>query len=211
MDGFNGATGVRYMRNILNIWKPAAAAGLAFALQMSISAAGERGCFGDCYEQGPAPVIHRTFLRRVEIERGAYEIDREPSLYGLATRRVLLDDGIDWHDSPAVYKTVKVRRHVRSHVIWEKRWVDGKHIMCKVRVPGKTVWATKRILVSGARRSKLRSHRTYGYAQKRILLRPYKNIAVYHRARHRYVREHVAIQPEAYIWQPVSGGPAYRY
>lgn len=209
--GSMGQLGVRYMRNMLNIWKLAAGAGLAFALQIGATAAGERGCFGDCYEQVPAPVIHRTFLRRVEIERGAYEIDREPSLYGLATRRVLLDDGIDWQERPAVYKTVKVRKHVKSRVIWEKRWVDGKHIMCKVRVPGKTVWATKRILVSGARRSKAYSNPTYGYVQKRILLRPYKNIAVYHRARHKYVREHVAIQPEASIWQPISGGPAYRY
>ena len=149
------------MRNVLSIWKLVAGGGLALALQMGISAAGERGCFWDCYEQDPAPVIHRTFLRRVEIERGAYEIDREPSLYGLATRRVLLDDNDDdWH---------------------------------------------------GARHWKQRSGPRYGYVQKRILLRPYKNIAVYHRARHRYVREHVAIQPEAYVWQPVSGGPAYRY
>ena len=202
---------VRSMRNMLNIWQLAAGAGLALALQTGVSSAGERGCFGDCYEQVQAPVIHRKFLRRVELERGAYEIDREPSLYGLATRRVLLHDGIDWNETPAVYKTVKVRKHVRSRVTWEKRWVDGKHIMCKVRIPGKTVWATKRILVSGARRSKLRSNPTYGYVQKRILLRPYKNIAIYHRARHRYVREHVVIQPEAYVWQPVSGGPAYRY
>jgi hypothetical protein len=148
------------MRNILSIWKLTAGAGFALALQTGISAAGERGCFWDCYEQEPARVIHRTFLRRVEIERGAYEIDREPSFYGIATRRVLLDDDANWHDSYA-----------------------------------------------GARRSGTR----YGYVRKRILLRPYKNIAIYHRARHRYVREHVAIQPEGYVWQPASGGPAYRY
>ncbi len=206
-----GQTGVRHMRNMQHIWKLVAGAGFAFALQTGTSVAGERGCFGNCYEQVPAPAMHRTFLRRVEIERGAYEIDREPSLYGLATRRVLLDDGIDWEETPARYKTVKVRKYVKSHVTWEKRWVDGKHIMCKVRIPGKTVWATKRILVSGARRTKLRSNPTYGYVQKRILLRPYKNIAVYHRARHKYVREHVVIQPEASVWAPMSGGPAYRY
>jgi hypothetical protein len=206
-----GQTGVRHMRNIQHIWKLMAGAGFAFALQTGTSVAGEHGCFGNCYEQVPAPAMHRTFLRRVEIERGAYEIDREPSLYGLATRRVLLDDGIDWEETPARYKTVKVRKYVKSHVTWEKRWVDGKHIMCKVRIPGKTVWATKRILVSGARRTKLRSNPTYGYVQKRILLRPYKNIAVYHRARHKFVREHVVIQPESYVWAPMSGGPAYRY
>ena len=97
-----GQTGVRYMRNMLNIWKLVAGTGFALALQTGAPTAGERGCFGDCYEQVPAPAMHRKFLRRVEIERGAYEIDREPSIYGLATRRVLLDDGIDWEETPAV-------------------------------------------------------------------------------------------------------------
>ena len=199
------------MRKRMGLGKLIVSAGLALALQTGASAAGGRDCFWNCYEEVPAPAQHRTFLRRVEIERGAYEIDREPSLYGRATRRVMLDDGIDWDERPAVYKTVKVRRHVPGHTTWEKRWVNGRHIMCKVRIPGKTVWTTKRVLVSAGHRYKVRSNPTYGYMSKRILLRPYKNIAVYHRARHRYVREHVVIQPEATIWAPVSGGPAYRY
>lgn len=198
------------MRKKLNIWTLVAGAGLALGLQIGASAAGERGCWWNCYEQGPAPVIHRTFLRRVEVYPGAYEIAREPSLYGLATRRELVDAGTEWRDTPAVYKTVRVRHHVRAHVIWRKRSVNGKEIMCKVRIPGKTVWDTRRVLVSGGHRSVVRATPVYEYVQKRILIHPYKNIAVYHRARHDYVRERIAIQPEGYVWQPISGGPAYR-
>lgn len=166
--------------------------------------AGGKGCYGNCYEEVPAPVIHRTFKRRIVLEPGVYEIDREPSLYGLATRRVLLDSGGEWRERPAVYKTVKVRRHIRSKVTWEKRWVDGRYIMCKVRVPGKTVWTHKRVMVSPARRWKVRSRPVYGYHQKRILIRNYKNIAIYHRERHKYVNERVAIQSEATVWAPIS-------
>jgi hypothetical protein len=157
----------------------------------------------------PAPAYTRTFKRRALIRRGAYEIDREPSLYGHSTRGVLLDDGIDWHELPAVYKTVKVKRHIRARTVWQKQWVDGKYIKCKVKLPAKTVWTTKKVMVSPARRWKTRSRPVYGYEQKRILIRPYKNIAVYHRAKHKYVREHVVIQPEASVWAPYSG-PAYR-
>jgi hypothetical protein len=199
------------MRKLHNIWKFATGAGLLLGLQAAVAAAGDRHCYRDCYEQVPAPAIHRTFLRRETLQRGEYEIDREPSLYGLATRRVLVDDGIDWQVTAPVYKTVKVRSHTKSHVIWTKRWVNGKHIMCKVRVPGKTVWVKKRILVSAGHRTKLRSRPSYDYVQERILLRPYRNIAVYHRAHHRYLRERVTIQPESFVWQPISGGPAYRY
>lgn len=193
------------MRKRLIVLKLAAMVGAGLALQTGGAAAGDRGCFWDCYVEAPAPARHRTFLRRVEIEPGAYEIDREPSLYGLATRRVLLDDGVEWRETPGVYKTVRVRHHVRSHVVWEKRWVDGKQIKCKVRVPARTVWGTKRILVSGGHRSRVRSNPVYGYVEKRILIHPYKNIAIYHRARHDYVRERVTILPEASVWQP------YRY
>jgi hypothetical protein len=167
--------------------------------------AGDKGCYGNCYEQVPAPVYHRTFKRRVTYFPGAYEIDREPSLYGLATRRVLLDSGTEWREKPAVYKTVKVRRHLRSRIIWEKRWVDGRYIKCKVRVPARTVWVNKHVMVSPARRWKVHSRPVYGYEQKRILLRSYKNIAVYHRARTKYVNERVAIQPESTVWAPISG------
>jgi hypothetical protein len=37
----------------------------------------------------------------------------------------------------------------------------------------------------------------YGDVSRRVLLRPYRNIAIYHRAKNVYVTERVAIQPEA--------------
>ncbi|NJM33789.1 MAG: hypothetical protein HC850_02730 [Rhodomicrobium sp.] len=166
--------------------------------------AGGKSCVGECYEEVAAPSIHRTFKRRVEIERGVYEIEREPALYGWATRRVVLDDGIEWREKPAVYKTVKVRRHIKARTAWEKRWIDGRYVMCKVRVPGKTVWTQKQVMVSPAKRYKVRSKPVYGYVKKRILISQYKNITVYHRARYKYVREQVVIEPESTVWAPIS-------
>jgi hypothetical protein len=181
---------------------------MAFAVALigsgTASQAGGRGCIGGCYEEVPAPPIYTTWTRRETLRRGVYEIDREPSLYGIATRRVLVDDGVEWDGEPAVYKTVKVRRNIRSRVRWEKRWIDGKYVMCKVKVPGKTVWVDKRVQVSPARRWKVRSNPTYRYVSERVLLRPYKNILVYHRAKHRYVREKVVIRPEATVWAPIG-------
>lgn len=179
-------------------------AGLAVLAMGAGAQAGGRDCIGECYEEVAAPPIHRTFKRRIEIERGVYEIAREPALYGWATRRVLLDDGVEWREKPAVYKTVKVRRHVKSRTVWEKRWIDGRYVMCKVKVPGKTVWTHKTVMVSPAKRWKVRSKPVYGYVKKRILISQYKNIAVYHRARHKYVREQVVIEPESTVWAPIS-------
>jgi hypothetical protein len=38
----------------------------------------------------------------------------------------------------------------------------------------------------------------------RVLLRRYRNIAIYHPAQYRWITERVAIQPEGYVWRRVS-------
>ncbi len=38
----------------------------------------------------------------------------------------------------------------------------------------------------------------YGTPGRRVLIKPYRNIAIYHRAKHIYPTERVAIQPEPY-------------
>lgn len=165
--------------------------------------AGGRGCVGKCYEEVPAPAIHTRWMRRETLQRGVYEIEREPSLYGTATKRVLVDDGVEWREKPPVYKTVKVRRHIKSSVRWEKQWRDGRYVMCKIKVPGRTVWVNKKVMVSPGKRWKVRGTPVYRYETKRVLLRPYKNILVWNPPVHRYVREKVVIQPEATVWVPV--------
>jgi hypothetical protein len=117
---------------------------LGIALPTAARAGGDR-CWHDCYREGSAPSYERTFTRRVEIERGAYEIAREPSLYGWATRQVLVSRPGSWKDY---------------------------------------------------------GEESYRHERRRILIRPYKNIAIYHRARHKYVKERVTIEPEGPVWEP---------
>lgn len=117
---------------------------IAFAVTSAISSGGSHaadlGCAWPCYERAAPSQIHRTLTKRVEIERGAYEIAREPSLYGWVEKKVVVS-----------------QRH---------SWKDG-------------------------------GEPEYDTVKKRILLRPYKNIAIYHKAHHEYVRERVIIQPES--------------
>ncbi|WP_125461872.1 MULTISPECIES: hypothetical protein [Rhodomicrobium] len=185
-----------------------AAGALALAASAATPQAGDYGCRENCYD---APSYNRTFKRRVELEPGVYEVARQPSLYGTATRRIPLDSGIEWVVRPAVYRSVRVRQHIRGRVAYEQRLINGRYVMCKIRIPGETVWTEKLVQISPARRTRIRVPHRYAYEERRILLRPYKNIAVYNRARHKYVRDPVSIQPEG--WGPYSagggGGPAY--
>ena len=145
-DSKRGERGLMLMRVSSKLSAILAGAGFALLLPAAAAQAGGDLCTGKwCYDDAPAPVIHRTFKRRVEIERGAYEIAREPALYGWVKQRVVIDEG-----EPG----------------------------------GKPV---------------------YGYVKKRVLLRQYKNIAIYHRARHKYVRERVVIEPETYASDSIFG------
>jgi hypothetical protein len=158
-------------------------------------------CVGDCYVKEPAPVIYRNFKRRIQLERGVYEVAREPGLYGWTRKRIPL--AREWREIPAVYKTVRVTGRTPTRYVWEKRLIRGREVMCKVKVPGERFVTEKQVLVSPARRIAIGAP-TYAYSERRILLRPYRNIAVYHRARHVYATERVAIQPEGYVLRRVN-------
>ncbi len=125
----------------------AATAGLAAAGAAPFAAtaqAGDYGCRWKCYTEISPHPIKRTIVSRVEIQRGLYAIEREPSHYGWVKRRVKY---VDPHTGKRSYRTVK----------------------------------------------------------KRILLKPYKNIAVHSPGEYRYVREKVKIYPELAGWPHFSG------
>ena len=171
-----------------------AVAGLSFAEPAQAGG----NCGGDCYVKDTLPAVHRTFKRRIQVEPGVYEIARKPALYGTMRTKVALER--EWHEIPAVYKTVRVTERTRTHYVWEKRLVRDREVMCKVKVPGERVVTERQVLVSPARRVAVGAP-AYAYVERRVLLQPYENIAIYHPARHVYRTEHVTIQPEGYTWR----------
>jgi hypothetical protein len=172
---------------------------MSAVLGLSITGPVQAGspCHG-CYVQDTPPVVYRNWKRRVQVEQGVYEVVREPSVYGLARRKVRL--AREWREIPAIYKTVRVTERTRTRYVWEKRLVKGREVMCKVKVPGERIVTEKQVLVSPARRIAVGAP-AYAYVERRVLLKPYKNIAIYHPARHVYATERVAIQPEGYVWR----------
>lgn len=172
------------------LWGIAAAAVLAMTFQGS-AWAGDAGCKGECYEAVPPKPIHKKFKYRVMTKQGEYSIAREPALYGWAKRPYL-----EWHEAEYRTETVQVRLPART--TWEKRWVKGRYVMCKVRVPGEVVERERRVKVHPAGYVQ-----TGEWGEKRILLKQYKNIAIYDRARHEYSTDRVVIQPEGHVWRRV--------
>lgn len=172
----------------VKLWGIAAAAVLAMTFQGS-AWAGEAGCKSECYEAVAPKPIRKTFRYRVMTKQGVYGITRTAPQYGWVKRPYL-----QWRE--AEYRTVTTHVRLPAHSVWEKRWVNGKHVMCKVRVPGEVVERERSVLVHPA------GYVTTGeWGEKRILLKQYKNIAVYDRARHQYSTERVSIQPEGHAWR----------
>jgi hypothetical protein len=100
-------------------------------------------CWRGCEAETWSEPIRKTIIRRVEVERGLYEIEREPAQYG---------------------------------------------------------WIKRKVIVSGNYKDDFE----YKVVKKRILLKQYRNIAVYHRGQYRLVREKVEIYPEKTGWSYFS-------
>lgn len=163
-----------------------------------------------CYEKGRPSVVHRTFRNRYIIEPGLYEVARTPSVYGLRRRRVLVEPGHTvWHETPAVYKTVTVTKRVAGGYTWEYRNINGRDVRCKVKLPARVVTFEKHVRIKGGKRWAERSAPVYAWAEDRILMKPYKNIAVYTPPYARWTRERAVVQPEGYVWRRVRVPAGY--
>ncbi len=175
-------------------WSIAGAAAAAMIVQ-GAAWAGENDCVGEgCYVEAPRKVVRKRMKYRVQTGHGVYEIAREPSLYGWTETPAL-----EWRD--AEYETVTVQA---PRYKWKRCTLRGREVMCKVRVPG-VVARQKRVMVSPGGWAP-----TGELERRRVLLRPYKNIAIYHRARNEYVTVRAHIQPEGTVLRRVpDDGCAY--
>jgi hypothetical protein len=68
------------------------------------------------------------------------------------------------------------------------------------REPAQYGWIKRKVIVSG----NYKDDYEYKTVKRRILLKQYKNIAVYHRGEYRLVRERVKIYPEKTGWSHFS-------
>lgn len=161
----------------------------------------------ECYVQAPLRPVHRTFIRRDVVEPGVYDVARTPSVYGWTRQAIEEPSKVVWHAEPALYRTVEVRVRRAGGWTWQKQLVHGKEALCRVRLPATYVTVEKRILVHRGHRWSERTPSSIGYVHRRILLRPYKNIAHFQRPYIAYSREHLAIQPEGYRWRSAGANP----
>ena len=91
---------------------------------------------------------------------------------------------------PVIHRTFK-RRITTERGAYEIR-----------REPARYGWVKRRVLVDGG--DGWHDRPVYKYVKERILLKPYKNIAVYYPERAYYTREHVTIHPEGWGWGKFS-------
>jgi hypothetical protein len=187
--------------------KSAQALGVAMIGILTLDCALTAEARAECLVQAPLRPVHRTYIRRDVVEPGVYEVLRKPSLYGAVDQTVEQPGAVIWHSEPAAYRTVPVRIRRSGGWAWQKQIVHGKPALCRVRLPATYVTVEKRVLVHPGRRWAERTPSSIGYVHRRILLRPYKNIAHFQRPYIAFSREHLAIQPEGYRWRPTAAQP----
>lgn len=89
---------------------------------------------------------------------------------------------------------------IRKTIISREEVVPGLYEI--EREPAQYGWMKKKVIVSEG--DSYKDDYEYKVVKKRVLLKQYKNIAVYHRGQYRLVREKVKIYPEVSGWDYFS-------
>lgn len=187
--------------------RTAQAFGVAIIGILTLGSAAVEHAQAECYVQAPLRPIHRSYIRRDVIEPGVYEVSRRPGVYGWVREPVSQGGEVVWHEEPSVYKTVPVRIRRPGHSVWSDRCVHGQAAVCRTRVPASYITVEKQVLVKRGRRWAERVPVSVDYAERRVLLRPYKNYSHFQRPYIAFSREHLTIQPEGSRWVRTSASP----
>jgi hypothetical protein len=160
--------------------------------------------FAECYVRAPLRPVHRTYIRRDVVEPGVYDVRRTPPLHGWTSEAAVHPGGVVWHEEPGVFRTVLTRVRRSGGWTWRHGCVRGQEAICRTKLPDHYMTVERHILVKPGRRWAERVPSTVEYSSRRVLLRPYKNIAHFQRPYIAWTRERVAVQPEGERWVPAG-------
>jgi hypothetical protein len=180
--------------------KKAKAFSVAIAGLLALDCLSAAQGWAECYVKAPLRPVHRSYIRRDVVEPGVYEVGRSPSVYGWTSEAVEHPGAVIWHEEPGVYRTVQVRVRRAGGWSWKAGCIRGREAVCRVRLPDTYVTAERHILVKPGRRWAERTPSSVGFVQRRLLLRPYKNVTHFQRPYIAWSHEHVTVQPEGYRW-----------
>jgi hypothetical protein len=201
-------------------------------LSATISPLNAGGRAVDCYERYSTPPVYGSVTENVQVHPGYTHVEVTPPIYGTATRevpvvgqrivhrrtpatyayheeRVLLEPGRTIkRRAPAVletrYKTVKVA----GGYVWERRIINGKKVLCKVKLPARYEQVAYQVKVRNGGWVYEQAAPRYGYKTRKVLVTPESTESYVLVPEYETIVEPVLIQPKRVRHYDVA--PSYR-
>jgi hypothetical protein len=195
-----------------------AAAGVAVMSMTTQTVAG--GYAQSCYEKVNYPPQYKTVHETVMVDPGRKHVEVIPPIYGTEKRRVLVrPEQVSYRVIPAQYgwsrETVMIEpertvaRHIpavtkvvhrkvmvdRGGYTWEYQWINGRKVLCKVKVPPRWSTVAEHVVVHPARTVHERIPARYGHEKRQVMISPERKERYVIPAEYGYTHEQVMIRP----------------
>lgn len=159
----------------------------------------------ECYKPYHVPPVYGTVEEDVMLHPARRQVDYSPPIYGTERRLVELSPAyVTWEMVPPVtktyYKKVKV---ADGGYAWEWRWINGKRVLCKVRVNARYELMGHSVVVRPAHRRKVVVPAQYGWSTEQVVVRPGHKRIVDVPPTYRTVTRQVVVEPGHSGWQRV--------
>jgi len=187
----------------------------------------------ECYEPYRTPPVYDTVYENVEVHPGYRHVEKTPPIYGTRKRAVLVQaESVGYRTIPAQYGYEKemvlveparkvarvvpaVTRTVYDKVRvsdggyrWEWQWIDGRKVLCKVKVKAHYKKVARTVVVQDAYTVYEKVPAQYAYQKRKVLIVPERTETYVIPAKYDYVLEQVVVQPGSK--RVIDVPPSYR-
>jgi hypothetical protein len=207
------------------------AATVLLATTAQVSAGG--GYPVECYERYRTAQVYDTVTENVQVNPGYTHVEITPPIYGVKTREVMVKPGrIKYRTTPALYSYEKERvlvepartvkrlvpaitetRYKKVRVAdgghsWEWRVINGRKVLCKIKLKARYQHVAYTVEVAPARTVHETVPARYAYNKRKVLVEPERTESYVLAPEYETVREQVMIQQKQVRHYEVA--PSYR-
>ncbi|WP_137113654.1 MULTISPECIES: hypothetical protein [Mesorhizobium] len=186
----------------------------------------------ECYEHIQRAPVYGTVTERVELYPATTDVRISAPIIGTRERVTRLSpETVGVRVVPAQYRTIRERyvlepakvvqrrlpprteARYRKELVpggykWEWRVINGRKVLCKIKLPARYRTVVERVPVGPDRVVRQKVAATYGYREKVIEITPERRERYVIPARYASETEQVVLRPK--IVQEIPIGPAYR-
>jgi hypothetical protein len=179
-----------------------ATAGLVVLGTFSQTAAGGRPI--ECYERYDRPAVFGTAYENIQVHPASRVVQRIAAIHGTRKRAVVISpERVGYEVVPAAYRTEYRKVKVEGGYGWEWRVIDGRKVLCKVKLKARYEMVAEKVLVRAEYERSYVIPAVYTYETEKVLIQPKVKRVIDVGPSYETVKRRVVLQEGSSGWERV--------